>query len=120
MSPLFNETKPYPKLINEHLYKQKYSIVLLKSSHRLLRHEFLHQRFKTPIRVHQLCLWTNKVIRKLPHTTKEGVFKHPRSLVHPICHLSSELENLVLVPRNRSNLRDNHWVLRILGMSSSR
>lgn len=45
--------------------------------HGLLYHHFMHQVCEGPISIHQLSLWTHKVIRKLWHTPKEGIFKYP-------------------------------------------
>jgi len=81
--------------------------------HRLITHVLIHQILKRPIRVHQLRRWAHKSIRHLPHTTKQGMLKHPIGAIHPIDQLHREAQHLIVVARDGRKLREDHRRVRV-------
>ena len=76
--------------------------------HRLIPHQLVHQIRERTIRVHQLCGWTDKVIRYMLHASEKAILENIVRVVHPVDNLDREANNRGLVLRRRSNLRHDN------------
>ena len=85
----------------------------LSGVHRLIPHQFVHQIRERTIGFHQLCGWTDKVIRHMLHASEKAVLEHIVRVVHPVDDLDREANHRGLVMRRRSNLRHNNGQIRM-------
>ena len=94
-----------PRLASRKLERQRLSVIKL-----------LHQRRKAPIRLHQLGLRTDEIVRNMSHATKKSIFENVVRLVHPIRHVRRETHHIRTILRNGRNLGHDNLVLGILGV----
>lgn len=105
--------------IKDKRFKNETTYPISSASHRLFSHQLLHQHPHRPILIHQLSRRTDKIIRYLSDTAEKGIFENPRTLIHPINQLSRISKHLRFIPRNASDLRNNHLVRWILSVPIS-
>ncbi len=82
--------------------------------HRLFVHQLMHQTLERPVRVHQLCLRADEVVRNVAHASKKTIFEDPRDLVTPIGNIHGEFHHLSLAARSGSKFRDIQRLLWVL------